>query len=45
MGNAPKLSQVIKFTAQLKQLTERSIAVLYNGRQINLIGEVNNVLQ
>ena len=43
-SNAPKLQNLLKETASIKQYVEQAISALYNGRQINVIGEINNVI-
>lgn len=43
-SNAPKLQSLLKETASIKQYAEQAISALYNGRQINIIGEINNVI-
>ena len=43
-SNAPKLQGLIQETRRIKKYVEETISVLYNGRQINIIGEINNVI-
>ena len=43
-SNAPKLKALVQETGRLKAYVEEAISALYNGRQINVIGEINNVL-
>ena len=42
--NAPKLQALIHDTKRIKEHVEKAISALYSGRQINIIGEINNVL-
>ena len=43
-SNAPKLQALVQETGRIKTYVEQAISALYNGRQINIIGEINNVL-
>lgn len=43
-SNAPKLQALIQETGRIKTYVEEAISALYNGRQINIIGEINNVI-
>lgn len=43
-SNAPKLHALIQDTGRIKAYIEESISALYGGRQIRVIGEINNVI-
>lgn len=43
-SNAPKLQGLIQETRRIKTFVEEAISALYNGRRINVIGEINNVI-
>ena len=43
-GNAPKLQGLIQETRHIKTYVEEAISTLYRGRQIHIIGEINNVI-
>ncbi|KAL3159873.1 hypothetical protein ABBQ38_010272 [Trebouxia sp. C0009 RCD-2024] len=43
-SNAPKLQGLIQETRRIKTYVEETISVLYSGRQVNIIGEINNVI-
>lgn len=43
-GNAPKLQGLILETRHIKVYVEQAISALYSGRQIHIIGEINNVI-
>ena len=43
-SNAPKLQGLIQETRRIKMYVEEAISALYSGRQINIIGEINNVV-
>ena len=41
---APQLTSVQKHTAHVKTEVEAELSKTFNGRQVNIIGEINNVL-
>lgn len=41
---APKLAEHVAATRQLKGAVESGLSALLNGRRVNVLGEVNNVL-
>ncbi|KAA6425254.1 MAG: hypothetical protein FRX49_04749 [Trebouxia sp. A1-2] len=43
-SNAPKLLALVQDTGRIKTYVEQAISALYNGRKINVIGEINNVI-
>ena len=43
-SNAPKLQALVQETSRVKSYVEGAISTLYHGRQINIIGEINNVI-
>ena len=43
-GNAPKLQGLIQETRHIKTYVEQAISALYSGRQLHIIGEINNVI-
>lgn len=43
-NEAPKLAFVQKRTARVKSEVEAELSKAFNGRQVNVIGEINNVL-
>lgn len=43
-SNAPKLQAILQETGRIKTYVEQAISALYHGRQINIIGEINNLL-
>lgn len=44
VGLHPKVSELVERTKRLKVLTERTMPGLVNGRQVNVLGEINTVL-
>ena len=43
-SNAPKLQGLVQETRRIKMYVEEAISTLYSGRQINIIGEISNVV-
>ncbi|DBB09844.1 TPA: hypothetical protein ACH3X3_001459 [Trebouxia sp. C0006] len=43
-SNAPKLLALVQDTGRIKTYVEQAISALYGGREINVIGEINNVI-
>ena len=41
---APRLSEMVARTRRTKAETERSLAAVFGGRRVNILGEINSVL-
>ncbi len=44
MATAQQLAAVLKRTRAVKERVEHSLSAAFGGRDVNIIGEVNNVL-